>query len=504
MNTQSNRPDLKELYPHLEPGDALITPAFASTIEDCYLGRVPALFHMVDLCRLLEVLVSHKRVFVPRTGTYWLATDLSGTRSILTDLADAGVVKFYYPCSRILPSALVESQNPEILWSSRSSEGKSETAAERRLFALSGADGLPPSEWDSAFDSITRVLLLSNTPDNGVLSVWGNMYFREGESTFLGPRICFNQASLAALPPDRLSAALRDGSLKTTESGSILLGTYSYLPPDKCIEQVNLYWNYVHHTREVASKHGAVLYFSSMEIPYVQLKDSEFDRADGSSIRDAMYGLPSVDEDFRRVYGRWVIEYRKARTSELIAPPLAQFVLEDTKSQPAEVTYEHRDEHVHEFRTEMLDRKLHRLPEGVLRSRKKLRDFRNLNTETMETIARWRAHGRVEIDRYKESKQRFEAAMKSYTERKSTYRTIFSPTGADGFLAATAKADFPGALLALASTLAKSLSFSNELHFGNASALCRLARIVEDPSRSFQDIFGHLGTAVAQEQSVFQ
>lgn len=42
-----------DIYPTLEPGDAILTPGFVSTIEECYLGTVPAFIHIIDICRLL-------------------------------------------------------------------------------------------------------------------------------------------------------------------------------------------------------------------------------------------------------------------------------------------------------------------------------------------------------------------------------------------------------------------------------------------------------------------
>jgi hypothetical protein len=502
----------QDLFPQLEPGDALITPGFASTIEECYLGKVPGFTHMVDLCRLLEILLSHNRVFVPRTASYWLATDLGGTRSILSQLAGAGIVKFFYPCSRLLgrtyrDGLLAMGAGPEALWSpeAASQRGNSpppqgpglerdERVAARALFGLCGAEGLPKSEWDSAYFPLAQAALTPRTPDNVAFSIWGNTFGFSKRSMFEGPKLCFNQGFIAAMPPAELESELESGRLRMDEAGRLLCDGVSFTPPETCIEQIKHYWRFIDETRRIASRHGAVLHHAFMETPYVQLKETEFDKVDGSSAREAIHLNVSVSDDFRQVYSRWVVGYRSQcfGTETVSVPPLAQLVLAGTECQLDETVYEFRDPNQHAFRTVMRDRKLHRLHEGVVKTRKRLEAFRKINTEAMVDIAALRVAGRADLGRYARAKGRFVAALKESSEEKGAVRRIFSLSNATDFLGQTLLGNYPSALLAVAKKLAEFLPMSNELHFGNASTLSPIADVLEDPVRSFRDVFGEL------------
>jgi len=501
---------LDTVFPELEAGDALITPGFASTIEECYMGVVPALFHMVDLCRLLEILVTHNRVYVPRTATYSLANERGDSESILSELARTGAVRFYYPCSRgLLSSALMKQYpSPEELWSSSywQKEGGQSVDAKRLLFSITGASGLPENEWDSAFKSLAQVGLTSNKPENSAYSVWGNRFGKH--SLQLSPRICFNQATFAAMTPAELEDTFRDGKFRRDDSGNIVSANnaYTYLSPEKCIEQINFYWQFIDHTRRIASRCGAVLYHASMEVPYVQLKESEFNRPDGSSARDLLYGNVSIDDNFNKIYSRWVSEYRaKCFGSEIInAPALAQLVLANTGLQNDRVMYHYRDSKVFdELRTTTRNRKLHCLAEGVHKVRKKTKDFRELNTEAMAAIGALRTTGRADLAKYAKAKERFQAALTHAKDTRPAIRHIFSLPGAVNILGKTLMGKYPEALLDIAEKLSELLPFSNELHFGNATVLCQIASTLEDPIRSFQDVFGELGSFANEERPIF-
>jgi hypothetical protein len=519
---------LQDVFPELEPGDAVLTPGFASTIEACYLGRVPAFTHLIDLCRLLEILVSHDRVFVPRTGTYWLATDFGGTTpSLFNPLADAGVVKFFYPSCRVLSGGMLTGllsggAHPHVLWSPKLSEhqavanqaGGSEESlltsadigATRNVFSLCGAQGLPKSEWDGAYGPLANAVLTSRSSDNVAFSVWGSTFGFENSSTFEGPKLCFIQGKLAAMPPAELETLVSSGKIQLDKGGRLRYGDYSFTPPKTCIDQIKHYWKFIDASRRIASRHGAVLYHAFMERPYVQLKETEFDTVDASSAREAIYRDTSASPDFAQAYSRWVLDYRKHcfDTETLCAPPLAQIVLAGTESEPGEIEYECKDELGHDFRTEVRARKLHRLHDGVIQARRRLREFRQINTEAMIDIAALRVEGRADLARYAKAKRRFVTALEESSESKGAVRKIFSLSNAVEFLGQTMLGNYHTALLGLAKRLGEFLPMSNDLHFGNADTLSGIANVIEDPARSFRDVFGELSYQAKEEMPFFR
>jgi hypothetical protein len=326
--------------------------------------------------------------------------------------------------------------------------------------------------------------------------VWGNAFHTKGTSLFEGPKLCFNQGYIAAMPPDELAAELSSGRFRKDESQRIVYGNMSFSPPQACIAEIMHYWRFMDEARRIASRRGAVLYHAYMETPFVQLKETEFDKVDGSTAREAIYADAFCSDDFKTIHSRWVAEYRKQcfGMESISPPPLAQCVLSNTGFHREETVYEVVDSLQHDFRTAMLDRKLHCLPDGVMTTRRKLQAFRKINTESLATIAELRVSGRADLKKYARAKERFVAALNQSREGKGSVRNIFSFSSAVEFLGQTLIGNYPKVLLDVAKKLAEFLPLSNELHFGSANMLYDIANVLEHPVRSFREVFGELSS----------